>query len=90
MYIMTKIKKIFFTVIITVMLILISSIITYQDQRKVDGLHSYGFPFANYESCGDCVEGFENGFVYENIFINLFIYNIIVIFVMYVTQKIKK
>ena len=87
---MFRFNKIIFTLIIAFSLLVITSILTYQDRSQVDGFQSYGFPFANYEFCGDCVEGFENGFLFENIFINLFIYNLIVIFVMYLFKKIKK
>lgn len=83
-------KKIFKIVLISILLLIITSILSYSNQLHVDGLKRYGLPFYNYQSCGDCVEGFESGFVYENIIKNIIIYGLITTFVMYVTQKMKK
>ena len=83
-------KKILIIFSISIFLLVLTSILTYNDDRPVDGLQTYGFPFDNYQCCSDCVEGFENGYIIKNIFKNLLIIGLIISSLAYIIQKKKR
>jgi hypothetical protein len=83
-------KATFNIIIWTLTLLLISSILSYMNKLHVDGLERFGFPFVIFESCGDCVAGFESGFRWNNIILNAFIYALIVAFLYFNFKKISK
>ncbi|WP_310556790.1 hypothetical protein [Flavobacterium sp.] len=83
-------KKIVKIIIYSIVILIITSILSYNDNRNVDGLMGIGFPFSNYESCGDCVEGFKEGYLWGNVLKNLIFYVLIVSLVFMLIQKFKK
>jgi hypothetical protein len=64
-----------------------TTFLSYKNNLPTDGLLSYGFPFAIYESCGDCAVGFESGYKWVNLFKNFFAIGLIVGIVILIIGK---
>jgi ABC-type transport system involved in cytochrome c biogenesis permease subunit len=71
----------------TLAIIGVTTVLSYKNNLATDGLLNYGFPFAIYESCGDCVAGFESGYKWSNLFKNFIAISLIVSFVILIVGK---
>ncbi len=77
------IKIIIWTIVITGF----TTFLSYKDSLATDGLLSYGFPFAIYESCGDCAVGFESGYKWYNLLKNFILIGLIVGIIILIVRK---